>query len=204
MSQCKHGPRRRHPLSAEGTGGQHAHGCEDGFAVFAADRVIQLAFEAAKFMLRTKTTLALSASSRTATRTPATAICVPSLLRESGSLSENRVCLLRSPPLKRRMQPCHPSGLCRPRSNSAEFASGALGRCGMGLLQRARRGTGGLTRHGVESRAPPADGASAIRKRAWPVCTDPRLRGGAIAEKSIAASLFGKEQSRPLPGRSDF
>ena len=60
------------------------------------------AIEAAKFMLRTRTTLALSASVITATRTPATAICVPSRCSENqGCPSENhRVCLLRSPSLE--------------------------------------------------------------------------------------------------------
>ena len=55
-----------------------------------------------KFMLRTKTTVALSASARTVTRTPATVICVPSRCSENqGSPSENhRVCLLRSPSLE--------------------------------------------------------------------------------------------------------
>ena len=71
-------------------------------AVFAADQVIQPAFRPQKFMLRTKTTLALSASARTVTRTPATAICVPSRCSENqGPPSEiHRVCLLRSPSLE--------------------------------------------------------------------------------------------------------
>ena len=43
-----------------------------------------------KFMLRTKTTLALSASARTVTTTPTTVICVPSRCSENqGSPSEN-------------------------------------------------------------------------------------------------------------------
>ena len=40
------------------------------FAMFAAHQAIRPAFEAAKFMLRTRTTLAPSASARTVTRSP--------------------------------------------------------------------------------------------------------------------------------------
>ena len=44
------------------------------------------------------------------------------------------------------------------------------------------------------------------KARGEPVWTGTTPLGGrgSIAEKSIAASLFGKERSRPLPRRSDF